>query len=476
MLLIPRLFLILFFLILAVTPSVFAQQKIESQMKAIENEINQLRSEKFELISPTYFSKATEELENAQADFNKGKDISGIRKKLEKASRYIKLVNEVGTQGKILFQQVLQAREDALVAQASEFAAEVFQKSEKIFENAGKRLEKGDLNDARKEAEKARLSYREAEVLAIKENIVGKVRDLLAEAKEQGVKDYAPLTLAEAQNSYQEVLTILDGDRYAKSNASEIAQRAEYQTRHAMFLTEVLKELKKNDKDWEVALRNIEDRFDQIAQALGFKGHYENGFAETEKDVVLAIQNLKDENKTLKEDLRSLQTETDQLREKIKQYENTVVTELEKKREREEKLQKIEKIFTKDEAQVLLSGNRLIIRLYGLTFRSGTAVIQPEHFMLLTKVMRALREFPNKKIEITGHTDSQGNDAYNLNLSENRAAAIRAYLEANMGFPPDQLTSIGYGERQPIASNETAEGRNLNRRIEVAVELESNNE
>jgi len=260
----------------------------------------------------------------------------------------------------------------------------------------------------------------------------------VADLEDKNVADLAPLTLTEAKSIYQEVLSALENNRYAKSNARELAAKAEYQVKHAIYLAAVLDEVRKDKKKWEVVFRNFEDRFDQIASQLGFQGHYENGLAETEKDIVLAIQNLTDENKTLKEELKELQTKNEQLSEKVQQYENTVVTELEKKKEREEKLRKIEQIFTPDEAQVLLSGNHLIIRLYGLTFRSGTAVIMPEHFMLLTKVMRALREFPNKTIEIAGHTDSQGNDAYNLNLSENRAAAIRAYLEANMGLPPDQ--------------------------------------
>ena len=93
--------------------------------------------------------------------------------------------------------------------------------------------------------------------------------------------------------------------------------------------------------------------------------------------------------------------------------------------------------------------------------------------MLLTKVMRALREFPNHKYLIAGHTDSQGNDAYNLNLSENRALAVKSYLEANMGLPADQFESIGYGESRPIASNDSPDGRRLNRRIEIVINLDS---
>jgi OOP family OmpA-OmpF porin len=456
-----------------ITQDLLSQQNIESRIKAIDNEISRLRQEQYDLISPTNFEKAEQELKNARKDFQEGQDIRGIMGKLDKAARYLKLVEDVGKQGKILFKDVLEARDDALTVRAPEFAPKEFEESEMLFREASKRLEKGNLNDARAASVKTVNAYRKAELTAIKESIVGNVRDLLKQADEQDVEDYAPITLHEAQNSYQQVLEILNSNRYAKTNAADIAKLAEYQVKHAMYLAKVLKELKKDDNNWERVIRNMEDRLDHISVELGFSGHYENGLAETEKEIILAIRNLKEENKTLKEDLKTQQTENEDLRNKIQKYEKTVVTELQQKKEWEEKLKKIEKIFTRDEAQVLLSEDQMIIRLYGLTFRSGTAVIMPEHFMLLTKVMRALREFPNKKIIIAGHTDSQGNDSYNLNLSENRAAAVRAYLEANMGLPPDQLESIGYGESQPIASNETADGRRLNRRIEIIVDLTS---
>ena len=452
-----------------------AQQSIEDNISAIDNEMSKLRQKQYDIISPTNFQKARELLEKARKDFQKGKNIRGIQDKLKKSARYLNLVKDVGKQGEILFQNVLQARSDALVAQATQYAPQEFQESEELLTDASKRLEKGNLNDARDMGLKAEQSYRKAELKAIKESIVGSVRDLLKQAEEEKVRDYAPLTLNEAQNLYDQVLEILNSDRYAKSNAREIARQAEYQVHHAMFLATSIRKLKEDDKNWELVIRDFEDRLDHIASELGFKGKYDEGFVTTENNIVLAIQNLKEENRSLKEDLKRLQQENDSLNKKIQQYEKTVVTELQRKKEWEEKLKKIERIFTRDEAQVLLSGNKMIIRLYGLTFPSGTAVILPDHFMLLTKVMRALREFPNKKIIVAGHTDSKGNDAYNLNLSENRAAAVRAYLEANMGLSPDQLQSIGYGESRPIASNETPAGRKLNRRIEIIVDLESDN-
>ncbi len=80
-----------------------------------------------------------------------------------------------------------------------------------------------------------------------------------------------------------------------------------------------------------------------------------------------------------------------------------------------------------------------------------------------------LRAHPNVRIQIGGHTDSQGDDAYNKDLSERRAAAVKEYLVENEGVAADRITTKGYGAGRPIASNDTAEGRALNRRTEFEI-------
>jgi outer membrane protein OmpA-like peptidoglycan-associated protein len=72
-------------------------------------------------------------------------------------------------------------------------------------------------------------------------------------------------------------------------------------------------------------------------------------------------------------------------------------------------------------------------------------------------------------VEIQGHTDSKGSDSYNLSLSDRRAASVVAYLVQNLGIDPSRLTSKGYGEGMPIATNDTDAGRALNRRVEFNI-------
>jgi outer membrane protein OmpA-like peptidoglycan-associated protein len=91
----------------------------------------------------------------------------------------------------------------------------------------------------------------------------------------------------------------------------------------------------------------------------------------------------------------------------------------------------------------------------------------------LDQVARALNDTdPNQKISVEGHADSQGNDASNQRLSQDRADSVRAYL-VQQGVPHDRITSVGQGETTPIAPNETAEGRANSRRVEIVVQKKS---
>jgi len=125
-----------------------------------------------------------------------------------------------------------------------------------------------------------------------------------------------------------------------------------------------------------------------------------------------------------------------------------------------------------EEAKVLLEGNHLIIRLQSLSFPVGKAVIQPGYFGLLSRVQRAIREYPEAKIVIEGHTDSSGDERYNESLSSKRAEAVRLYILSNMVLAEDQIDAVGYGESRPVASNDTEEGRAQNRRIDVILTIE----
>lgn len=104
-----------------------------------------------------------------------------------------------------------------------------------------------------------------------------------------------------------------------------------------------------------------------------------------------------------------------------------------------------------------------------INFQSAKAEIQgSQSFNLLNSLASAANQCKSYRIRVEGHTDSEGDAGYNQNLSEERARAVRAYLADN-GVEVDRLTAVGFGETNPIATNDTREGKAANRRIEFVV-------
>jgi outer membrane protein OmpA-like peptidoglycan-associated protein len=102
-------------------------------------------------------------------------------------------------------------------------------------------------------------------------------------------------------------------------------------------------------------------------------------------------------------------------------------------------------------------------------FETNKAKIKQESHNILDQVAATLKQFPEiKKMEIQGHTDSRGSNAYNLDLSQRRSQAVVDYL-VGKGIDPDRLLARGYGEEQPIAPNNTSDGRAMNRRVEMII-------
>ncbi|RMD46228.1 MAG: cell envelope biogenesis protein OmpA [Aquificota bacterium] len=98
-------------------------------------------------------------------------------------------------------------------------------------------------------------------------------------------------------------------------------------------------------------------------------------------------------------------------------------------------------------------------------FDSDKAVVKPEYYPVIEKFAKFLKENPKIKVEIQGHTDSSGSEKYNLILSQKRAEAVKRILVEKYGISPDRIVAKGYGESQPIAPNDTEEGKAKNRRV-----------
>ncbi|QSP94625.1 OmpA family protein [Marinobacter salinisoli] len=113
-----------------------------------------------------------------------------------------------------------------------------------------------------------------------------------------------------------------------------------------------------------------------------------------------------------------------------------------------------------DQIELIMPGN--------ITFDLNQSSIKPSFVDTLDSVGLVLQEFDKTSIQIAGHTDSSGSQSYNQLLSERRASSVRDFL-MNRGIQPQRTRAVGYGERYPVASNDTPAGREQNRRVELTL-------
>jgi len=447
----------------------FAQNNMKANLFSdYENLLDELQRYDAEVLSPEHFKKAVEYYKKASEEYdNKDKGIDEIKEKLQKCREEALKAKEVVQLAREHLHKTLAARDSALSANAPTFAPEQWDEAEDEFKEATAQLEDGDVDDAKEYGEKAYKLFKQTELLAIKNAILGDARTQLAVAKKEGAEEYCLQTYRHATTLLMDAESFIDKNPYARDQAVQKALLAAYEGRHAQYLARTIRKLSKDDANWEGLILKFEEILSNLGTPFHYQPKFDNGFDPVIKTLKAHIITLKDEQKRLLAENTALEEKINSLQER----QATTSEALKKKEELEQKIEKVKSIFNRSEAEVIYQGDKLVIRLTGLHFKSGRSIIQPEYFALLTKVQRALRVFPDKYVSVNGHTDATGNARKNKILSEQRAKAVAEYLIANMELSNDRIQYYGYGDLKPIASNKTKAGRLKNRRIEVVISL-----
>jgi len=193
------------------------------------------------------------------------------------------------------------------------------------------------------------------------------------------------------------------------------------------------------------------------------------------KNIVNSIDSLQKDRQFMSDKVKLLQAEIETKNSQIAELEGKTL-EQQKVKERlaaekrfNELFTEVQNLFSPDEAEVYKKGDSLVIRLRAIQFPVGKSVIMPENYPLLSKIQQSIRTFGEPDVIIEGHTDSTGSAEVNELLSQERAESVRQYLLANKTLSNDQIVAVGYGSSKPLASNETEEGRAVNRRIDVII-------
>ncbi|MDX8407986.1 MAG: OmpA family protein [Mariprofundaceae bacterium] len=355
---------------------------------------------------------------------------------------------------------------------------------------AVKGMEEGRLNETQQHATAAESLYRKALDIMIP-GLSARASRLISKASSAGAKRYAPQTLQAAMDRAGSLRAYADG---LSDSVPERPADALNLARAALDLARQVKAWRKKPASHEELVLNGRNLRMQLARHLHMPVDTADPVADvTAADLLKAVDtlqnDLQEERFAHQADIKRLQAEHKvELEAKLAEQRSTFLqarnaqlssmkeafrAKLERETFEKKRQARVLKLFKPGEASILanLDGS-LVIRLTGLQFAPNKSKIDEKYYQLLSRLKQALDVYSDRNVRIEGHTDNQGDVKSNQLLSLKRAEAVRDFLVA-AEVDSSRLKALGYGEVRPIASNEFARGRAMNRRIDITIEAAS---
>jgi outer membrane protein OmpA-like peptidoglycan-associated protein len=314
-------------------------------------------------------------------------------------------------------------------------------------------------------------------------------REVYNTAADGDAKKYAPADLRTAQKT----LALAEQSFDAEGDAPKtrvLAYSAQRQTERAQVEADIFQlkkekgELKKeylalSEKARTGAMQKLSKTQDELEESRRFAKETVAELKEKRNALKSQEQALQEKAEKLEAarkagelteaQLRKQNAELEKQQQMIAQKKSELEAERKLRKEAEARLEKamnrlskIAQIEEKDDTTVITLGGEVV-------FESGKATLLPSAREKLNQVADVLLEKKGKQITVEGHTDSQGSDSYNRELSQNRADAVRSHL-VSQEVAADRIKAIGQGETQPVSSNENPTGRAKNRRVEIIIQ------
>ncbi len=431
------------------------------------------------LLSPRNYERGSDAYNDADQALKRGRNIDTVRREAAQAAAYFREATTAAELAKTALSQALKSRQDAANAEAPKLSAPLWEDAQDKFGDAIRYLERGDLKTAKRKEIEATSLYRDAELSAIKTQYLSGTRKLLADAERAKVGRYAPLTLDKATRLLASAEKELNENRYDTDLPRSLAQQANYEARHSIHLSEVVRRTRDKDLSVETLVLQWEESLRKVSGAADVVPAMATGPEPLTDTLVEYIDAMRNQNQALEQELgenrlrlADMEAEMNALDEKLggaTAERTALVQRLEAQARVKEQFEQVEKMFARNEARVFREGDTVILRLVGLSFDSGQSAIKSNSFDLLSKVEKAVNVFPGSEIVVEGHTDSYGGDELNMKLSQARAEAVQAYMVNAMHIPGYRTLATGFGETNPVANNETEDGRARNRRIDIVI-------
>jgi outer membrane protein OmpA-like peptidoglycan-associated protein len=442
------------------------------QVNRLDKEIGNARNNQLNVLAPTTFAKAEACLNESKKVLDKGDNPAIILEKITEGKTQLKLAEEVSKRTREVLPDLIKARDLARAAGATNFGAD-YAEVEKQFLELTKAVENDRLSRVQKNQPKVVEKYRQLELRAIKDQTLGEARELIKQAEKNGAQKTAPKMYAEAKKRLADVDAFITEHPYQKVKMHSMASDALFQAGRVLHVTKQSQTIRTMPPE-DITLW-VEEMLHKTANRLSAPDMRDEAIDTQVENILGSISTLQANHQFLMDKVKTQQAEIEAMKKQVASLKGrTRKEQAAKERLAAEKrfnqlFNEVRHFFNPDEAEVYRQGADLSIRLKAIQFPVGKHVIMPSNYSLLNKVQQAIRTFGEPDIVIEGHTDTTGFEVRNEHLSQKRAEAVRSYLVANGTLSMEKITAIGYGSKRPLASNRTAEGRAINRRIDVII-------
>jgi outer membrane protein OmpA-like peptidoglycan-associated protein len=459
---------LILFAAVAMAPAAHAatQQQAESLINAAE----QLRAAEF---SPAHYAKAQKAMAEAKALATSPGDAEQASKDIDTAAAEAKQAVDTAQLVSTRFSDLVEARDRMELAGAKN-RADLLQRGELDFSHVVAAVEDGDIKKAARNAKIAMGTIYAAQVVAARRQFADPLAHTIADARHASARTFAPKAIGNAIAAQKELSLLVRNTPNAQPQAYALSQHGSEEAMRAKRIAELGHEFDRDPAAIERWMDSEDARMRTLGDALGIQLSRTQTPAQQAALLNQAVQDMKanaqgrlaDADAQIKELSQQLTQSKGELSDLAE-----IRHKLELKREAEAKIKNLTKLFDPKEVEILLTPDAdVILRLNGLNFRSGSAVIPPKSYAILDNVLKSIALFPDRAARIEGHTDSVGADSYNQALSTRRAKAVQAYLISRIGNADGHsFTAVGFGKDKPIAVNDTPEGRAKNRRIDIVL-------
>jgi len=449
----------------------------------LANALDQAKANHVDLLAPSSYNAAYEQYLEAHLAATSDQKAAAEKTTGQGQKTLQKAIKRSQTSKK-LFTEVLEARNRAHISGGSQRYPKDMEKLDSGLTETAALVERGSVEKAKQRRLELQRGYSELELRALKDGTVSIANSAIENAKRANAPKLAPKTLASAEEELNLAQSVLEVDRTNRKKADTQAAQAAVLANRSAHIAKAVERYKARDFTEEDIVLAHQNDIAHLGKALGKTIQFDKPNDVTVKTLGTEIKSLADANIQHKQRIAALEAQMAQANQshqeelaRTKAKYTGELSVLGKSKEQLTRLQKeqsarferVQSLFNNKEANIFRQKNNVLLSVHGFKFPSGSAEIRPENFALLNKVTKAISEFKNSKVVVSGHTDSTGTSTVNKVLSDVRAQNVAKFFTEVGGIEIRRLQATGFGQEKPIASNETYEGRALNRRVEILI-------